>query len=67
MIFVITRDARKTHAQREKNIIKTFFFKEIDEENVEKFFDVEKNDLFHNAVTQQLRRNDAREACNNKQ
>ena len=47
---MITRDVERTHAQRERNIIKTFFFEKIDEENVEKFFDVEKNDLFHNAI-----------------
>ena len=67
MIFVITRDVERTHAQRRKNIVKTFFFKEIDEKNVEKFFDVEKNDLFYNAVTQQFRCNDVREACNDEQ
>ena len=50
LIFIITRDVKKTHTQREKNIIETFFFKEIDEENVEKFFNVKKNDLFHNAI-----------------
>ena len=67
LIFVITRDAERTHAQHEKNIVKTFSFKEIDEENVEKFFYVERNDLFHNVITQQFRCNDARETCNDEQ
>ena len=52
MIFVITRDVEKAHAQREKNIIETLFFEEINEENIKKFFNVEKNDLFHNAIIQ---------------
>ena len=67
LIFVITRDAEKTHAQREKNIDETLFFKEIDEENVEEFFDVKRNDLFYNAITQQFRCNDVRKTCNNEQ
>ena len=40
------------------------FFKKIDEENVEELFDIKKNDLFYNAVTQQFRRSDVRETCN---
>ena len=52
MIFIITRDVERTHAQRKNNIIKMFFFEKIDEENVEKFLNVEKDDLFHNAITQ---------------
>ena len=52
MIFIITRDVEKAHAQREKNIIKMFSFKEINEKNVEKFFDVEKDDLSRNAIIQ---------------
>ena len=51
LIFIITRDVERTHAQREKNIIKTFFFEKIDEKNVEEFFNIEKNDLFYNAIT----------------
>ena len=51
-IFIITRDAEKTYAQREKNIVKMFSFKEIDEKNIENFFNVEKNNLFHNAIIQ---------------
>ena len=50
-----------------KNIIETFFLKEIDEENVKEFSDVEKNNLFHNAITQQFRYNDAHETCNDEQ
>ena len=50
LIFIITRDVEKTQTQCEKNIVKTFFFEEIDEKNVEKFFNIEKNDLFHNAI-----------------
>ena len=51
LISVITRDVEKTHAQREKNIVKTFSFEEIDEKNVEIFFDVKKNNLFYNTIT----------------
>ena len=67
LIFIITRDVKRTHTQREKNIIKTLSFQEIDEENVEEFFDVKKNNLFYNAVTQQFCYNDARETCNSEQ
>ena len=67
MTFVITRDVEKTHAQREKNIVEMFFSEEIDEKNVEEFFNVERNDLFHNTITQQFCYNDVRETCNNKQ
>ena len=28
------------------------FFEEIDEKNIEKFFNVKKNDLFYNAIIQ---------------
>ena len=61
------RNVERTHASCEKDIIKTFFFKEIDEKNVKKFFDVEKNDLFHNAITQQFCYNNVRETCNDEQ
>ena len=64
LIFVITRDVEKAHASHKKNIIETFLSEEIDEKNVEKFFDIEKNDLSHNIITQQFRCNDVRETCN---
>ena len=67
LTFVITRDIERTQTQREKNIIKTLFFEEIDEKNIKKFFDIKKNNLFHNAIIQQLCYNNARETCNNKQ
>ena len=67
LIFVITRDVERTHAQREKNIVETFFSEEIDEKNVEKFFDVERNNLLHNAITQQFRCNNVYETCNDEQ
>ena len=41
------------------------FFKKIDEKNVKELSDVEKNDLFYNVVTQQLRRSDVCKTCNN--
>ena len=56
LTFVVTRDFEKTLTERTKNVFDTFFYKEIDEKNVEKLFKVEKNDLFYNVVTQQLRR-----------
>ena len=64
LIFIMTRDFGRTLAKRTKSVFNTLFFKKIDEEDVEKFFDVEKNDLFYNVVTQQFRRSDARETCN---
>ena len=67
LISVITRGARRTHAQRKKNIIETLSFKKINEKNVEEFFNVEKNDLFHNAVTQQFCYNDVCKTCNDEQ
>ena len=51
LISVITRDFEKTLTKRTKNVFDTFLFKKIDEKNVKKLFNVEKNDLFHNAVT----------------
>ena len=59
----MTRDFEKTLTERMKSVLNTLFFKEIDEENVEEFFDVEKDNLFYNVVTQQFRRSDARKAC----
>ena len=67
LIFIITRDVERIYAQREKNIVKTFSFKEIDEKNIEKFFNVERNDLLHNIITQQFYCNNVREMCNNEQ
>ena len=67
LISVMTREGEKTLTERTKNAFDTLSFKEIDEENVEKLFDIKKNDLFYNAVTQQLRRSDARETCNSEQ
>ena len=65
LVFVITRGVERTQTQCEKNIVETLFFKEIDEKNIEKFFDVKRNDLSHNAIIQQLCHNDARKTCNN--
>ena len=59
----MTRDFERALTERTKSALDTLFFKEIDEENVEKLFDVEKDDLFYNVVTQQFRRSDARETC----
>ena len=59
----MTRDFEKAPIERTKNAFDTLFFKEIDEENVEKFFDIEKDDLFYNVVTQQFFRSDACETC----
>ena len=63
----MTRDFEKALTERTKNVFNTLFFKEIDKKNVKKIFNVEKNDLFYNIVTQQLRRNDACKMCNSKQ
>ena len=64
LISVVTRDFKRALTERTKSTFDTFSFKEIDEENVEELFDVEKNDLFYNVVTQQFRRSDVRETCN---
>ena len=64
LIFIMMRDFEKTLTERIKSVSDTFSFKKIDEEDVEEFFDVEKDDLFYNIVTQQFRRSDAREMCN---
>ena len=60
----MTCDFERALAERTKNVFDTFLFKEIDEKNVEKLFDVEKNDLSYNVVTQQLRRSNVRKMCN---
>ena len=51
LIFVMTRDFERALTEYTKSAFDTFSFKEIDEENVEKLFDVEKNDLPYNVVT----------------
>ena len=61
----MTRDFKRALTERTKSAFDTLFFKKINEENVEELFDIEKDDLFYNVVTQQLRRSDAREMCNN--
>ena len=48
----MTRDFEKILKKRTKNASDTLFFKEINEENVKEFFDVEKDNLFYNVVTQ---------------
>ena len=63
LISVMTRGFERALTERTKSAFDTLLFKKIDEENVEEFFDVEKDDLFYNVVTQQLRWNNAREAC----
>ena len=65
LIFVMTCDFERTLRKRTKSASDTFSFKEIDEENIKTFFDVKKNDLFYNAVTQQFRRSNACKTCNN--
>ena len=60
----MTRDFERTLTERTKSALDTLLFKNIDEENVEKLFDVEKNDLFYNVVTQQFCQNDVCETCN---
>ena len=64
LIPVITRDFERTLIKHTKSAFDTLSFKKIDEENVEKLFDVEKNDLSYNVVTQQFYRNDAHKTCN---
>ena len=67
LTFIMTRDAKRAQTKCFKNVIDMFFLKKTDEKSVEEFSDVEKNDLFYNVVTQQFRRSDARETCNNEQ
>ena len=64
LISVMTRDFERTLTKRTKSAFNTFLFKKIDEKNIEELFDVEKNDLFYNVMTQQFCRNDACETCN---
>ena len=51
LISVMTRGFEKALTERTKSALDTFFFKKIDEEDVEELFDVEKDDLFYNVVT----------------
>ena len=67
LIAVMTRNAKRTLIKRSKSAVDTFFFKKIDEESIEELFDIEKNDLSYNVVTQQLRRNDVRETYSSEQ
>ena len=48
----MTRDFERTLIKHTKSVFDTFSFKEIDEENVKNFFNVEKKDLLYNVVTQ---------------
>ena len=59
----MTRDFERALTKRTKSALDTLFFKEIDKKNVEELFDVKKDDLSYNVMTQQFRRNDARETC----
>ena len=52
LIFVMTRDFERALTERTKSAFDTLSFKEIDEKNVKELFDVEKDDLFYNVVTQ---------------
>ena len=62
----MTRDFERALTECTKNAFDIFFFKKIDEKNVKEFFDVEKDDLFYNVVTQQFRRNDVYKIYNSK-
>ena len=64
LIFVMTRDFERTMKKRTKSVSDMLSFKEIDEKNVEKLFNVEKDDLFYNIVIQQFCWSDARKTCN---
>ena len=48
----MTRNFEKTLTECTKNTFNIFFFKKIDKENVEEFFNVKKDDLFYNIMTQ---------------
>ena len=63
----MTRDFERVLTERTKSAFNMLLFKKIDEENVEELFDVEKDDLFYNIVTQQLRRSGVRETCSSEQ
>ena len=51
LIFIMTRDFERTLKKRTKSAFDTFFFKKINEKNVEKLFDIEEDNLFYNVVT----------------
>ena len=61
----MTRDFERTLTKRTKSAFDTLFFKKINEENVKEFFNVEKNDLLYNIMTQQLCRSDVYKTCSN--
>ena len=48
-------DFEKALTKRTKSVFDTLSFKKIEEKNVEKLFDVEKDNLFYNIIIQQLR------------
>ena len=52
LIFIMTRDFERALTKRTKSVFDTFLFKEINEKDVEEFFDIKKDDLFYNVVTQ---------------
>ena len=66
LISVMTRNFKGALIERTKSVSEMFFLKKSNEKNIEKLFDVRKDNLFYNIVTQQFRRNDVRETYNNK-
>ena len=52
----MTRGFERALTERTKSALDMLLFKKINEEDVEELFDVEKDDLSYNVVTQQLRR-----------
>ena len=64
---VVTRGAGRAQAERPEGAVDTLSSRKTGEEGAEELSDVEENDLPYSAVTQQLRRSDAREACSSEQ
>ena len=46
----MTRDFERTLTERTKSAFDPLFFKEIDEKNIKKLFDIEKDNLFYHVV-----------------
>ena len=67
LISVMARNFEKALTKRLKNVVNTFIVRKIDEKNTEDFFNIKKNDLFYNAVIQQLRQSNVREMYTSEQ
>ena len=62
----MTRNFEKALTERTKSAFNIFSFKKINKKNIKELFDIKKDDLFYNIVTQQFCQNDVHKTFSNK-